>query len=250
MRRSSRIRLLAALVAVLYLTAPVWAAFLEAMAPDDTVLNPSTTGDITSDAGSLVVTGCASWTVTGTQTNAETSSLAGTYTEAFESAVDTNVTYSMNYNIGGTRGATHNVTCTATLGGTSINTSATGAEWDNIDATPVVDVGTASTGTGTAASCSVTESSASTATVIGLMVYDENSSTIAVASGTNQATEADENNDNQSQSMGYKTAQSGAVTLNWTIGTSSPWGARCLAFEETGGAAAVVPKLPLLGVGP
>jgi hypothetical protein len=201
-----------------------------------------TSGSRTSTSGSLVIGGGASWNSPAKSLDI-TSSLAGTYTEAFEEVFSTEATYVFTYNIGGTRGASHTLTCTPTSG--TVSQSVSGAEFDGIDASPTVTIGTVASGTSTSPSCSVTIPSG-TATVVAIMAYDGSPTTITVSNGS-EATEADENNDNQAHAMAYKIGQTGTVTIAWTLGASVEWSCRAVAFSEP--ASGTVKRLSLLGVG-
>lgn len=191
----------------------------------------TTTGSRTSTAGSLVVAGAGAWRASPTAV-AITSSLAGTYTEAREVnfGAGSSACYALAYNIGGTRGASHTLTNTPNTGSGS---SVSGAEFDNIEATPTVTIGSTASGTSTSPSCTVTIPSGN-ATVVAILAYDGSSTTMTVSDGT-EAIEADENNDQQAHSIAYKTGQSGTVTIAWTLGASQGWSCFAVAFSEPAG---------------
>lgn len=187
-----------------------------------------TTGSRTSTSGSLVI-GSGALFNSPPDSLAISSSLAGTYTEAFEvNGFASDITYAIAYNIGGTRGASHTLTCTPGTGTKAM--SVAGAEFDGIDASPTVTVGTEATGTSTSPSCTVTIPSGN-ATVVAIVVYAGASTTISVSDGT-ETIEADENSDQQAHAIAHKIGQSGTVTIAWTLAASRNWSCRAIAFSE------------------
>ena len=198
-----------------------------------------TSASRTSTAGSLLTVGSGHFRDTTAPTSfLVTDSKSNSYTDV-ELGISL-IRLGIGYNNAGTRGTLHTVTSTASGGtGASPGSSITVHEWGGIDASPTI-VSATNTATGTAVSAAVAVSAASLA--LGVVVYNGASTTIAVASGTTEIAEQDENSDLQAQNCGYKVAQTGTPQLDWTLGASRLWGAVIVCFTEAAAGAAFLAK--------
>lgn len=187
-------------------------------------------GSRTSTTGSLVIGQGSTWNGSDVGALAITDDKSNAYTEHLQDTVSSGAgsfgEFVLSSNNGGTRGLSHEVICTTNVNIVTVG----GLEFDGVEASPTVDVGTLASGTGTAASCSVTPTGGA-ALVVGIMAYDGSGTTFAVNAGT-LGLEVDENNDRQANGTNYIVNATGATTTSWTIALSRAWAARSVAWTE------------------
>jgi hypothetical protein len=187
-----------------------------------------TSGSRTTTAGTTITVGGGHYRSSTPPTSvAVTDSKSNSYTDV--ELANTEVRVTLGYNVAGTRGTTHTVTSTASGGSGDSASTVSGHEWDGIEVTPTIVTNTA-TSTGTAVAVSRAVGAASLA--VGIVAYQGASTTMAVASGTVEAYEQDENSDFQAQNVGYKVAQTGTPQLDWTLGASRLWLSVIICFTE------------------
>lgn len=121
-------------------------------------------------------------------------------------------------------------------------------EFSGQHATPLDVDGGSSTGTSTTPADSLTTLAANDL-LIGVMAHDGSSGISITPTANYTQIGEEETNTFQDHNAVFRIATSAtSYTVDWTIGSSSPWGVYTLAFKEASGAAASVLG-PLLGGG-